>query len=489
MTQSADTCRTQLPAEFEAMMREQLGADYEAFADAIACDPVVSIRINKVKAARAAEGGHVSSPFETVEQVPWCTEGRYLKERPSFTLDPLFHAGRYYVQEASSMFLAAILRQHTTPDTPVVALDLCAAPGGKSTLALGCLPEGSLLIANEPIRQRASILAENITKWGSPYSIVTCNYAQDFQPLGEVFDIIVCDAPCSGEGMFRKDENAIAEWSVQNVRLCQERQREILTDIWPTLRPGGVLIYSTCTFNRLEDEDNVQWMCGELGAEVVPLDDAYAGVNDSRLKGAYHFYPHEARGEGFFVCAVRKCTDGDEWQAENRRDTKRSKNTAARKTGKNAAPAMSRKTIETLTAAMLNTEPELTCTAKQDCIIAFPTAYVSLMQQVEATLHTLTVGTLVGTVIEDKKKRTTTLVPDTALALSTSLNKAGFAQLELTREAALSYLHADALPSPPDLPRGYVLLTYEGTPLGFGKNVGNRINNLYPDGWRIRRQV
>jgi len=286
----------QMPADFEALMREQLGREeYEALAEALVADPVVSVRLNSRK-----PGG----VFASAEPVPWCPEGRYLSLRPQFTLDPLLHAGCYYVQEASSMFISHLLKTHLKEAGGVRCLDLCAAPGGKSTLLLNDLPPDALLIANEPVRQRVHILRENIIKWGSPNAMVTSNYAADFQPLGPVFDLILCDAPCSGEGMFRNDPGSIGEWSLKNVELCWQRQRQIVADIWPTLRDGGLFIYSTCTYNHFEDEDNVQWMAAELGADILPL----CAPPEWGIRSG-HFYPHRTRGEGFFVAVLRKHGD------------------------------------------------------------------------------------------------------------------------------------------------------------------------------------
>ena len=245
-----------LPSSFEHTMRSLLGEGYEAFREALLGEPAVSIRLNPAKWCGAV--GY--------EPVPWATDAYYLGERPAFTFDPLLHGGCYYVQEASSMFVEQAVRQHLCEAR--VALDLCAAPGGKSTLLRSLLPDDCVLVSNEVMRPRAQVLAENMAKWGHPRCVVTSNYPADFTPLGETFDLILVDAPCSGEGMFRKDEVAVAEWSPENVAVCWQRQRDILTDIWPTLRPGGLLIYSTCTFNTAEDEENVRWMMQELGAQL-----------------------------------------------------------------------------------------------------------------------------------------------------------------------------------------------------------------------------
>ena len=263
-----------LPPAFEQRIRRQLGSETEAFLQALNAPAPVSIRLNPGKTPIPADPGTTGNG---TRPVPWCPEGLYLPERPAFTLDPLLHGGAYYVQEASSMFLAHVLRQ-LLPAAPVRMLDLCAAPGGKSTLAASLLPPGSLLVANEVIRSRAAILRENIIKWGQDNIVVTNNDPAGFAPLEGAFDLILVDAPCSGEGMFRKDPAAIAEWSEANARLCAERQRRILADIWQCLRPGGTLVYSTCTYNPDEDEAILEWLLSEWDAETIPLPCPFPGV-------------------------------------------------------------------------------------------------------------------------------------------------------------------------------------------------------------------
>ena len=262
----------------------------------------MSIRLNPLK----TKGWEVIQG----EAVPWCRDGYYLKRRPQFTFDPLLHAGAYYVQEASSMFLDEVLRQLMGKEVSS-ALDLCAAPGGKSTVLRAALPDGCILVSNEPNGKRAQILSENIQKWGAPNSYVTNLYPRDFHKAKLHFDLILVDAPCSGEGMFRKDEGAIREWSKANVEKCRRLQREILQDAWPCLRPGGLLIYSTCTFNTQENEENVQWMMEELGAEVLPVAIKKEWhITGSLLEGftepVYRFIPGKTRGEGLFMAAIRK---------------------------------------------------------------------------------------------------------------------------------------------------------------------------------------
>ena len=281
--------------------------------DSLDCPSPVSIRLNPFKTGTISPSDIAEAlGAEGIEPVPWCNGGFYLPQRPSFTFDPLFHAGAYYVQEASSMFLDFVLRQLVSE--PVTMLDLCAAPGGKSTCALAALPKGSVLYSNEPVKNRASILTENVIKFGHPDITVTNNYAQDYLKAKITFDIILTDVPCSGEGMFRKDPNAVNEWSMQNVESCWKLQRSIVGDIWQCLRPGGILIYSTCTFNAKEDEDNVSWIVDELGAEPVMLEGVRKEWNiTGALKGSlpvYRFIPGKTRGEGLFLAVLRKRDDG-----------------------------------------------------------------------------------------------------------------------------------------------------------------------------------
>ena len=482
----------QLPEAFVAQMRETLGdEEAERLFEGLDGQPVVSVRRNARKWNGAIEGEHV----------PWCSTGYYLDERPLFTADPLFHAGAYYVQEASSMFVEQIVRQHAalTPDT--IALDLCAAPGGKSTLLRSLLPEGALLVCNEPMPKRAQILAENMTKWGDPDVIVTQSLPSAFTAMTDTFDLIVTDVPCSGEGMFRKDEVAIAEWSPANVLMCQRRQREILTDIWPALRPGGVLIYSTCTFNRLEDEDNVAWISTTLGADILPIaHDSHWHITPGTDNLGCHFYPGLTRGEGFFCAALRKHGEPTAVDRQNNSPAPvlQSSPNAVDRQNNSEAPAPQAKPDA---ADRQNNSPAPTPFARiktkaGDC--ALRTSHHPLLRQLQLTTRVILSGVRLG---EDTKKG---FVPDTALALSTALPNleqtllptigqttlsAPYPRVELSLKEALAYLHGEALRLAPDTPRGHIIVTYDSLPLGFAKNIGSRANNLYPDYWRIRKEI
>lgn len=304
---------TQLPAAFTETTRQLMGEErFGRYLQSFEEEPPVSIRMNPMKA--------VDMEVTDGEQVPWCRNGCYLKQRPNFTMDPLLHAGCYYVQEAASMFLDEALRQmhnayvnhQPSAIRPLSALDMCAAPGGKSTLLRADLPEDCVLYSNEPIRNRANILLENVTKWGYKNHIVTNNYPKDYRKSKMHFDLILCDVPCSGEGMFRKDEATIREWSPQNVEKCWQLQREIVDDAWTCLNGGGLLIYSTCTFNTKENEENIRYFLERYDdMEVVPIDILPEwNITCSLLEGfhepVYRFIPGITRSEGLFLCVLRK---------------------------------------------------------------------------------------------------------------------------------------------------------------------------------------
>ena len=308
-----------LPEDFVRETRLVMGEErFNRYLEAFNEEAPTSIRLNPFTQGvrNVVQSSENCTTFLTpCVKVPWCEEGYYLSGRPQFTFDPLFHAGCYYVQEAASMFVSHVLRQFVKE--PVAMLDMCAAPGGKSTAAISVLPEGSTLVSNEPIPTRAQILLENITKWGWPGCIVTNNYPRDFRKAKAKFDVILCDVPCSGEGMFRKDPNTISEWSLQNVEKCWRLQREIVADAWECLNPGGILIYSTCTFNTKENEENVRWIMETYDAEMleVPSEPEWH-ITGSLLEcfeaPVYRFIPGITKGEGLFICALRKSSRKEE---------------------------------------------------------------------------------------------------------------------------------------------------------------------------------
>lgn len=450
-----------LPFDFIEQTRQLMGAEAcNELCEALTRETPVSIRMNNDKC-----------PLHPLHATPvaW-SKGWYLDYRPTFTFDPLFHAGCYYVQEASSMFVEQALRQYV--HEPVVMLDLCAAPGGKSTLARSVLPEGSLLVANEVIRNRSQVLAENLIKWGHPSVVVTNNDPADFAELGGVFDVILTDVPCSGEGMFRKDETAVSEWSLENVNICWQRQRRILQAIWGCLKPNGILIYSTCTFNREENEDNVAWIARELGAEVLPIETDAAWNISGNLTGGefpvYRFLPHRTEGEGLFLAVLRKtCEDSYE---------------PASKRNKKNKPIDKKQTVAYPKAVTewIADHKQYEFSAENGTITAFPATWKDLYMRMKQTLRVIHAGI---TLAEQKGKD---WQPSHSLAMSTQLAPQVFPLADLTYEQAIAYLRKEAITLDASIPKGYVILTYQNHPLGFAKNIGNRANNLYPQEWRIR---
>ena len=459
----------ELPLAFTDRTKNLLKDEYPAFEKALREESPVSIRLNPLK---------TNSGLFGQEQVPWCKNGYYLQDRPAFTFDPRFHAGAYYVQEASSMFLDHVIRQHII--RPVRYLDLCAAPGGKTTLALSALPEGSLVVCNEIVRNRAHVLEENIIKWGNPYCIVTNNDSATFNSLKHYFDVILADVPCSGEGMFRKDPVAIDEWSVDNVTVCWQRQRRILKDIWPCLKPGGILIYSTCTYNREENEDNVAWIARELGAEVLPVAVQEAWNITGNLTGeefpVYRFLPHRTVGEGLFLAVLRKHEDGTMGVSADSagKRPKKDKKKKGQKAG--GQTVICPKEVKT----WVNSPEQYVWTVENNEVIAFPVVHQEVYEAVKSTLKVLHAGiTVAGLKGKD-------CIPDHALAMSVKRSTDCFPVTNLTYEQAIAYLRKEAVVLDADVPRGYVLVAYQDVPLGFVKNIGNRANNLYPQEWRIR---
>lgn len=461
----------ELPALFADYTRILLGSDqYNSLSEALAEDQPISIRLNN---------SSFSISNSPLTKVPWSSTGYYLPTRLTFTFDPLFHAGCYYVQEAASMFVEQALRQYVSEE-PVTMLDLCAAPGGKSTHARSVLPEGSLLVANEVIRNRSQILAENLTKWGHPGVVVTNNDPADFSSLENFFDVILTDVPCSGEGMFRKDSVAVSEWSPENVEICWQRQRRIISDIWPCLKPGGILIYSTCTYNTKEDEENIRWMRDEFNAEVLSLDiQEDWNITGNLLAGedfpVYRFLPHKTKGEGFFLAVVRKPRMSIlNARNENSREKGRKPQGKGVKT-----PVLSKEQLSLLREWLLGAD-DYELILNGNSVSAFPKSHLSELAALQSSLRIVQAGVNMA---ELKGKD---WLPNHALALSRILNPDIFTREEIGYDQAIAYLRKEAIALSADVPRGIVLLTYKNTLLGFVKNIGNRANNLYPQEWRIR---
>ncbi len=442
----------QLPDRFTERTRDILKEEFDDFLKSLETNSPVSIRVN-----------NKTEIVPSTETVIWNKNGYYLPERPLFTADPLFHAGAYYVQEASSMFLAEVAKQFFSDAETV--LDLCAAPGGKSTSLLQELPENSLLVCNEIVRSRAYILAENIAKWGNPNVIVTNNKPEDFSKATDFFDVIVVDAPCSGEGMFRKDPGAIDEWSIENVTLCAQRQKDIIGHIWESLKPGGILVYSTCTYNREENEENIQWICENFDAEKqdvrIPEN---SGIVTS--DAGYRFYPHRVKGEGFFISVIKK--------SEESTFSKKIKNY-----GNKGIKFVKEK--NDLTSSLK--EPEkFSFFIDENYLRAFPIDRFDDYYFVFKSLNFMSGGL---TLAEIKGRD---YIPAAELALSKELDINNVVSYDSNKDEAIRFLRKDAIVLDTDQ-RNYVLICYKGLALGWVKNLGNRCNNLYPQNWRIRMQL
>jgi 16S rRNA C967 or C1407 C5-methylase (RsmB/RsmF family)/NOL1/NOP2/fmu family ribosome biogenesis protein len=435
-------------------MQAQLGPEAGDFFAALEEPAPTSLRLNPAKVS-----GSLPLP-----PVPWESRAGYLPVRPVFTLDPWWHAGAYYVQEASSMLLAAAWQ--VLPAGPKRILDLCGAPGGKSTHLASLMGPDDLLVANEVIRSRAHILAENLTKWGTTQAVVTQLDPARFGALPEFFDLLVVDAPCSGEGLFRKDPKAAAEWSPVQAQLCADRQRRILMDAWPALRPGGFLLYSTCTFNPAENEENLAWLAREAGAQSIALDlpDAW-GLQARTASGmtGYQALPHQVAGEGFFFALLQKPGDSP---------------AATVKLGKKQRPPLAARHHRHMMDEWLQSPDSLAVLQQKDLLRAVPAAQVEIFTYLIDQLSPLQAG------LELAEVKKNDLRPSPALSLSPQLATGAFSRLSLNQEGALAFLKRDT----PKLvaPAGWNLITFSGLGLGWIKAMHRRSNNYYPQPWRIR---
>lgn len=448
-----------LPEGFKTLITAEIGPERaEILFSALNGKPETSVRINRRK--RPAD-----PLYPDMTSVPWCESGRYLEQRPNFTLNPLLHSGTFYVQDASSMIYESIVGLLAF-DSPVTACDLCAAPGGKTTAILNSLPDGSVMLANEFSSSRANILKENLCKYGYPDLIITNTDTSRLAGMRERFDLVAVDAPCSGEGMMRKEETARSQWSEGLIRQCATLQREILNNAAEMLAPGGYLIYSTCTFNMSEDEDNAAWIVRTLGLQ--PIDTGLAGkyAIQPQIKGdipCLRFMPGFTRGEGLFLSVFRKPKDGNG----------RSRGCKPKKKVKG------------------KTDPRLLDTAKTWLkgdfeIINHEGRLIALSPHTAALLEAIPKGVrIMSAGVETGEIKGKDIVPVHALAMSTIMAHP-FPEVELSEDDALLFLSKESIVLPEETRKGFVTVTYRGIPLGFLKNLGNRSNNLYPSEWRIR---
>ena len=449
-----------LPAPFLQSLEGVVGFDKAAFEAVHASgETVTAIRVNPNK--------HPDQIlFEQASSVPWCPHGHYLEARPSFTLDPNFHAGAYYVQDASSMFLWQALANVVGPTNGQKVLDLCAAPGGKSTL-LSTYFNNGLVVSNEVIKQRASVLVENMTKWGASNTVITNNDPVHFQSLPGFFDVMVVDAPCSGSGLFRKDPSAIEGWSTDLVALCAQRQQRILADALPALADGGVLIYATCSYDPQEDEMIADWLVNEMGLtpQFIAVDPGF-GIIETKAgqSGApgYRFYPNLVKGEGFFIAAFKKEKSlPAEYKPFKSKDAVLEKLTKKMQEQLVQHIALDYNTVTFLQSGMIKAIPAL-----------FEASILQLASQLYIKKAGVSVGELKG---QD-------FIPAHELAVS-YLPLDAFNAIDLDKEQALSYLRRAEFSCM--VQKGWSLMRYNGLGLGWAKILPNRINNYYPQEWRI----
>ncbi|MDN3581976.1 methyltransferase RsmF C-terminal domain-like protein [Mucilaginibacter flavus] len=420
-------------------------------------DAPTAIRLNPFK----------HSATKKDEQVPWCADGFYLNTRPSFTFDPLFHAGCYYVQEASSMFIDHIFKNiRPNIEGAIKVLDLCAAPGGKSTLLNSAINADDLLLANEIIKTRVPVLTDNLSRWGQANVIVSNNDPKDIGRLKSFFDIILVDAPCSGSGMFRKDPQAMNEWSEANVELCHQRQERILADILPALNEDGYLIYSTCSYSRQENEDILDWLCQEFDLESIriPIYKEWGIVETQSTQQkawGYRFYPDQVKGEGLFAsCLKKKNNTGELGTFKN-----------------NIQQKISSKEIDQVKSYITDADNYYYFKVQEDWL-AINRAHKESLNILQRHLYLKKSGVRVGKLMGKD------LIPDHELALSTIINKSAVLQTELTYDQAIQYLRRDNIDLNPT-EKGWSLMNFEGQALGWAKLLPNRINNYYPKEIRI----
>lgn len=452
-----------LPASLLQSLQSIPGYDADAFQVVHSSGKqIVSIRINEQKISKASFLNVWDAPC-SLHPVPWCSSGFYLSERPSFTLDPLFHAGAYYVQEASSMLLEQAMQQKADLSRPLVVIDLCAAPGGKSTLLQSLIHRDSLLISNEVIQSRVSVLRENVIKWGGGNVLVTHNDPRDFKQLSGFADVLVVDAPCSGSGLFRRDPAAMEEWSLPNVEHCSQRQQRILADAWDCLKTGGLLIYSTCSYSEAENEAIANWLTQEMHAvpHRLTMDPSWGISETISSIGTYGYrcWPDKVQGEGFFLAVFRK---------EDHQDTH-----SLRIKKKLSLPVRQKN----IAAAWIKQSEEIDFVLQGTQMAAVPKKHVETIHLLMEQLRVRYAGVELGTIAKDD------LLPSHALALSDLVSDT-VQSITLNKEQALQYLRKQNF----DLhieQKGWIRVMYQGLSLGWLKSLGNRFNNYYPKEYRI----
>jgi 16S rRNA C967 or C1407 C5-methylase (RsmB/RsmF family)/NOL1/NOP2/fmu family ribosome biogenesis protein len=461
----------QIPAALLASLEGLPGFDREEFLFTHQSQPsVASIRFHPVKSPKETRTSRLEGMFSDrsggfdVSAIPWCPNALGIKPRPAFTFDPVFHAGGYYVQEAASMFLGYALSYLCHGKSGLKAIDLCAAPGGKST-HLASLPFVSGLLSNEIIRNRVPVLYENIVKWGTPQVFISQDDPSRIGRLSGMFDIMVVDAPCSGSGLFRRDPEAVREWSPRHVDLCSQRQQRILADALPALAEDGVLVYSTCSYSREENEDILDWLVLDMGLESLSIDtpaDWPVHPSPSPKSGAigYRFYPGAGAGEGFFMACLRKSTETGSFFTQQERRSPWS-------------PA-----LPSECSGWLMESERFLFREHTEGWMAIPEDLAVWNQVLSAGLSLRKSGLLLGKVMKGR------LNPEHELALSTLLHP-DIQGVELSREEAVRYLRKEHF-NPEGCTPGWNIVRCDGLALGWLKSMGNRANNYFPMDWRIR---
>jgi len=455
-----------LPAAFIDQMKRLLGEEgFSNYLKALDQSVTKALRINLL---RCPDGKAPCAIEGLGEEVPWA-RGAYFVEgdaRPG--LSPLHEGGLYYLQEPSALSSASVL--DAKPGERV--LDLCAAPGGKSTQLAAMMQGEGVIVCNEPIPSRAQILSRNIERMGVRNAVVTCAYPAQLAPhFPCFFDKIMVDAPCSGEGMFRRQIEARDEWQENSPRGCADRQMEILEEAAKMLAPGGRMVYSTCTFNDTENEGVLARFL-EIHPEFSLVSFSLPGLPDAS-KGYLHLYPHEIRGEGHFISLLEKSTDAPGFVDNSpfsfdKNERRKGRQELQRVKGKAAqAPQMP----DVLAAGVEIKRLHLA----GDSLWALPEGID--MERLSG-LRVLRTGLLVA---HSEGKR---IEPDHALAMALSPGEAA-RSAALNEAQALSYQAGEALDLG-DLPAGYTLLFYQGVPLGWGKQAGGIMKNHYPKGLRRR---
>lgn len=422
-------------------------------------EPSCAIRLNPAKRLKY---GFTADHLPVETQIPWCSDGYFLTERPFFAWDPLWHAAAYYVQDAASQALSVI--KPYLPTEPIRALDLCAAPGGKATLLSALLPEGSLLVANEPIRKRAAVLAENIAKWGYPETIVTSVMPERLADTRMQFELILVDAPCSGEGMFRKSVAARTDWSPATVDNCVARQRQILDAAFRLLSPGGLLIYATCTFNRAENEGQLAYLL-DKGCQPLSLNIPEAWNWYATSSASFHLFPHRIKGEGLFLSFIRKNEAATNEPIRPIRI-------------KNFGNKPSKPCIDWIVGDRFR-QGTIHRTEQNECFLLSDPVAEACMYLAANRINPLFAG------IPLAEQKGSEWVEHAMLPWSLPFCCDAFETVELTTDQALRYLSGEALMSESNR-RGTVVFTYGGVPLGFGKRVGLRTNSRYPKSCRLK---